>query len=428
MVIRRRGALRYLGLGLVIVWMLVLSACASSSSGSGLRAESSTSTAAPAGGEDLLGPVNAASGEPVKIGFISDGKSSFLDNTIEIRAAEATTKWLNERGGGIAGRPIQLDTCETKGEPATAADCGRQMVQDNVAAVAFKEVTGVEAMWTPLHDAGIPVMGFTSQLPLSADAQSTYILNDSTTAGVQIPLGVAKQVGADKVTVVIIDVPGAADTVKSQAGPAFEEAGIDLEFVRIAPGTADMTSQLSSLASDGTDVAFVVGYDAFCIAAFKGLSQVGYTGSVASIEQCFSDATRTALTPDELEGITLWSPTAIGDTSDPDTQLFAAVMNKYGPGISTTDSAAFATFATLTALHDGLAGLTGDVTPASVNQALKSMPSTPLRAGGNREFRCNGKAVPEFPAVCTRGALVSTLDAQGNPKEYQLVNSSPIPD
>lgn len=404
----------------------VLSSCSESDGDD--RAFGATPTTASAdtpaaNAEDLLGEPNPAEGEPVKIGFVSDGKAAVLDNTIEFTAAEATVEWLNERNGGIGGRPIELVTCESK-DAAAASACGRQMVQERVAAVAFKEITGAELLWQPLHDAGIPVMAFTSQDPLSADAASTFVLTDSTVAGVEVPLAVAKEVGADKATVVIIDVPGAADTVQDAAGPAFEDAGIELAFVRIPPGTADMTSQLSPLASDGTDVAFVVGYDAFCIAAFKGLAQVGYDGRIVSIQQCFSDATSQALTGPELEGIRLWATTTIGDPEDPDTQLFNAVMTEYDPSISTSDDAAFATFALVTALHNGVAGLTGDVTPASIIEALKTMPSTPLHAGAGREFQCGGSAVPEAPANCTAGALVTTLGPDGLPGEYTLVGSS----
>jgi branched-chain amino acid transport system substrate-binding protein len=50
---------------------------------------------------ELLGPEDVASGEPVKLGMVSDGATAAFDNTDEIRAAEATAAFWNEHRGGV---------------------------------------------------------------------------------------------------------------------------------------------------------------------------------------------------------------------------------------------------------------------------------------------------------------------------------------
>lgn len=402
-------------------------ACADDETTSGDEDAPTTTTGETQPAEDLIGPEDPAAGDPIRIGFVSDGESSFVDNSVEGRVADATVEWLNGHRAGIAGRPIELVSCDLLGDPGTAADCGEQLVQDDVVAVVGNEVSTAEAVWQPIHDAGIPMMMFSAQDPLSAATEGTYVMSDPVSSAVDTPLGVAQDADADKMTTIIIDVPGAAETLEGYAGPAFEDAGIDLEFLRVPPGTADMTAQLAPLASDGTDAAFVIGNDSICIAAFNGLRQTGFTGPIASISQCITDATRDAV-GENLEGIAISSTTAVGATSDPAVQLFRAVMEEFATDVDVSLNQSLATFAVVTALHDVLDEIEGDPTPETVIETITSAPEIDLNAGLGRTFRCNGKANEEQPAVCTRGSIVTTLDGEGNPGEYTLAGSSEIPD
>nr|MDT0667319.1 ABC transporter substrate-binding protein [Micromonospora sp. DSM 115978] len=116
--------------------------------------------------------MNQASGEPVKIGVVSDGQSAAIDNSAQFDVANATAAYLNEHKGGIGGRPIELVECETQADPARGADCGNQMVEEGVVAVAVAESGVAESVWQPLADSDIPVMFF--------GAGSSTILSDDT--------------------------------------------------------------------------------------------------------------------------------------------------------------------------------------------------------------------------------------------------------
>ena len=218
--------------------------------------------------------------------------------------ADATAKWLNEHKSGIGGRPIELVTCETQADPARGADCGNQMVEEDVVAVAVGESAVAESVWQPLADANIPAMFFGAGGPaLLADTESTFTLGDPTFGTLQLPIGLAKEKGADKVTAVVIDVPAALHNAQEVAPGLFEEAGIDYELVTVPPGTADMTPQMQSVADGDPGVVFVVGNDSFCISAFNGLKAVGYDGVISGISQCVTDATRDAVPADVLDGM-----------------------------------------------------------------------------------------------------------------------------
>ena len=58
--------------------------------------------------------------------MISDGATQAYDNTDELRAAEAAAEFWNEHRAGVGGRPVEVVTCETGGDPAGGTDCANQ--------------------------------------------------------------------------------------------------------------------------------------------------------------------------------------------------------------------------------------------------------------------------------------------------------------
>ncbi|HEV7759103.1 MAG TPA: ABC transporter substrate-binding protein, partial [Acidimicrobiales bacterium] len=193
---------------------------------------------------DLLGPVDQASGEPVKLGLVSDGSTASFDNTDELRAGQATVEFFNEHRGGVGGRPIELVTCETGGDPAGGTDCANQLVEENVVAVALSQSAVTESVWEPLHQSGIPTMFFqASGEAMQSDTETSFIIFNPLTTFFGLPISVAEDEDSDKIDFVTIDVPQAL-TIFEESGPdVLENAGMDYDLVPVPPGTADMTSQ-----------------------------------------------------------------------------------------------------------------------------------------------------------------------------------------
>lgn len=409
---------RACALVLAAVFAVVAAACESS--------DDATDTG-PAATPDALGTPRAATGTPVKLGFVSEGKASFVDNSVEGASARATVKWLNEYRNGIAGHRIELVECDTEGIQAKATDCASTFVREGVVAVVFNELAVAEELWSVLHTAGIPTMTTAMQGDPPRDPETSFILTDLVAAGVQVPLAVAKEAKTEKASVVVIDVPGAADTYRQLGTALFRDAGIELTIIPIAPGTPDMTAQLAPLAKNGTGMVDVLGDPTFCIAAFNALAQTGYTGRIVTLNPCMSDATREQVDGQTLEHIVMAAPAAIG-VDDPSMRTFYAVIAKYAPTIPHDDPMAVNVFQLVSALQDASTGVdANDVSPSTLIAAIKAMPEKELQAAAGMRYRCNGKAVPESPAICTRGALVTTLNDRGEPASYSVVGSSPIP-
>ncbi|WP_420497635.1 ABC transporter substrate-binding protein [Parafrankia soli] len=415
----RLAALGALG---ALAGSLFLAGCGDSDDSEGGGTAGDTGTAA-----EVLGPVAQAKGDPVKIGIISDGKGPAADLSYEFKVSEATVKYLNEHRSGIAGRPIELVECEALADPAKATDCANRMVEENVAAVVVGSAGAGEQIWEPLHAAHVPVMFYTANGAGSlGDRESTFVLADQFFPLVTLPVKVAKDEGAKKVTAIAIDLPitkGLFQIIR----PQLEQQGLALDVILIPPGTADMTPQMQSIISGDPGIVHVVGSDAFCISAFNGLRAVGYDGPRTAIAHCVSDATREAVPGDFLEGMTITATAPIG-SDDPAIRLFNAVVETYGKDIDVTEAGAAAMYLTVSAFHSALEGITGDITPATVTAKIKAMPEKDLPGATGLRFRCNGKAYPASPSECSRGGLLTTLDEKGRPTTYEAVGVTPIED
>jgi branched-chain amino acid transport system substrate-binding protein len=375
-----------------------------------------------------LGPEDPASGEPVRIGLASDGQTAAFDASSEVTAAQATVDYWNERRGGIGGRPIELVVCETGADPAGGTDCGNQMVEAGVVAVAVGQSTVAESIWEPVHQAGIPTMFLqTNGEAILADAESSFIISNPLTTAFGLPISVAEDQEVDKVAFVVIDVPVALSLFESVGPQILDNAGLDYELVKVPLGTADMTSQMREVVDSGAGVVQVVGYDAFCIAAFQGLGAFGYDGAVTAVSQCITDATRQAIPGDRLQGMYVTSAIALGATDDPTYQQYQAVMDAYGQDVGDVDNnVPMSGYTVIAALATALGGLSGDITPQSVSEAIKAMPDEPLPGGGGVTFRCGGSAMATMPSVCSNQWLRASLDAGGQPAGYEAVDSTDI--
>jgi branched-chain amino acid transport system substrate-binding protein len=378
--------------------------------------------------EDLLGPDDAASGEPVKIGLVSDGATEAFDNSDELRAGQATAEYFNAHQAGIGGRPIELVTCEMGGTPTGATDCANQMINEEVVAVSLSQSAVTEAFWEQVHAAGIPTF-FTqaSGDAIEADEQSSFMVFNPFTTFFGLPIAVAEDESADKIAFVVIDVPQAVEIIEGDGAALLENAGVEYEVVRVPIGTADMTSQMQQVKDSGAGVVQVIGNDAFCIAAFQGLAAVAYDGSITAITQCITDGTREAM-PGGLEGINVLSTLALGATDDPTYELYQAVMTTYGEDVEDIDNLiAMGGYAAVASLATALQDISGDdITTESVIEAIRAMPDSEYPGGGGITYQCGGSADPDIPPVCTNQWLRTELDADGEPTSYSVEDSTAL--
>jgi branched-chain amino acid transport system substrate-binding protein len=423
----RRGRRHRRGLALAALSVLLLAAVACGGDDDDDTSASDSDTTVEGTG-DLLGPENVASGEPIKVGMVSDGATQAFDNTDELRAAQAAAEYYNNHQGGIDGRPIEVVTCETGADPAGATDCANQLVESEVVAVALSQSAVADSVWEPLHAAGIPTLFFqTSTEAMLADTADSFVMVNPLATLYGTPIAAAEAEDTDKLAFVLIDVPQALASFESGAADAIlENAGLEYELIKVPVGTADMTVQMQQVVDADAGVVQIVGNDAFCIAAIQGLNAVGYDGAITLISQCVTDATREAL-PGQLEGISITSTMALGAADDPAYQLYLEVMDTYGEDLDDIENAAaMGGYTVMSSLALALQGISGDVTPATAAETIKGMAESDFPGADGLTFQCGGTAFEPQPAVCSNGSLRATLDADGFPASYEAVDSTDI--
>jgi ABC-type branched-subunit amino acid transport system substrate-binding protein len=424
-----RGALTA---GLALLLVVGSAACGSSSKKSDSATNPTTNSTGTTNPADLLGPVHRATGSPVKVGLLTTGGScSGCTSNYEAPAAQAGVDWLNEYNNGLAGHPITLDVCVDNNDPAKGTDCANQMIRDKAAAVVLGSSGITETEWKILHDTGTPVVNHSATQPaLIQDAKSTFIIYDPEAQTVTLPIAVAKDKGAKKLSLVVVDFPTATDIYKTDATKQkFKDAGLDFTLIPVPLGQADLTPQMQQvIASNPDGVVAIIGSDVTCIPALNALHSLGFQGTLTTISYCITDAMRKAVAGNIVKGVRFGAEAPFGDMSDHSMQQYAAVLDKYAKGkVPVADQPATTVFQSVAAIGLGAAALKGAVTPASVTAAMKSMDNATLPAAGGRVFRCNGKASAEGPAICSVSTVTGTLDSKGKPAGYKVDNNEPIP-
>lgn len=391
---------------------LVASACGSTSKSASSPSSGSTATSAPSA--SALGTPKAATGTPLRVGYITDGQNGSIDNLSEIPAAQAAVKYVNGYLGGVAGHVLSLDVCDDGDTPAGATNCANQMIANKVP-IVLNNVSGQDGtIYAGLSAAGVPMLTYGTSVAAQLTGKLSYILTNSIASSFAGPAVLAQQDGSKKAAAFVIDVPAASGPAKALDPLIYKAAGIPVDVVAIAPGTADMTPQVQAEVSKGVDFIAVLGDVSFCTSVLKAEKSVGFKGTTSLIQQCVASGSSAGI-PGGYAGDKMVTSAAT-TTSDTDVQLYEAAMKQFAPGTAPfANGVTQGGFATVLGFARAMTGLTSAPTSANIESALSTMAPQRLPFGGGGTFQCNGKQVPIAPDICSSGALVATLDSAGNP-------------
>ncbi len=389
----------------VVALGLVAAAC-SSSSKPGATSSTTTSSA-------VFGTPHAATGPTLTVGYITDGQNGSIDNLSEIPAAQAAVKYTNAYLGGIAGDVLALDVCDNGGTPSGATNCANKMIADKVPVVLVNVSAENATIYSALSAAGVPLIEYQTAVAAQLTGKLSYVLTNGLTAFAG-PAKVAQNVGAKRVSQMVINVPGAAGPAQQLDPIIYKNAGIPVDVVPVAPGTPDMTPQVQAEISKGSDFFSVLGDVSFCTSALKAIKTLNFTGHIALIQQCLASGSAAGI-PGGYAGDTMVTIASTSPT-DPDVELYVAAMKEWAPGTGPfANGVTQGGFGTVQAFARAMKTVTLPATSASIESTLKAMPATPLPFGGGGTFQCNGTQVTITPDVCSAGALSATLDTEGNP-------------
>jgi len=205
----------------------------------------SATTEAEGGGE--------ASGEPIKVMVTAPVDTQLPPYPNIPGAAEVYEQWINANGG-VAGRPLDVVTCDNKGEPNEGANCARQAVEEGVVAVVGSFTFDASRIIPVLEEANIAWFG--GCCPLVAQeftSEISYVLG-SLLPGMGAGLGWKMgQDGCENPVVVNIDIP-AGDVAFPATVNAYKVGGGtgEMRIVKIPPVPGDYSAQVAD-ATSGSD-------------------------------------------------------------------------------------------------------------------------------------------------------------------------------
>jgi branched-chain amino acid transport system substrate-binding protein len=398
---------------------LVGAACGSSTKSSATGDAKATSAGSTA---SVLGQPNKATGTPVKVGLISDGKSATIDDTSEISAAQASASYINDYRGGVAGHPIDLVVCQTHQTPAGGTDCATQMVSDKVVAVLYNVSGQGGSIFKGLQGSNIPLIAIGTIDQDTLTKPGAFALANLVASLIAGPAGIARTKGVTRAAVVVIDVPAASGPVKALGPAIYKNAGVALDVVTVPPGTADMTPQIEAELAKKPGQFAVIGDQGFCTSALKAIKTLGYTASIVINPECIAAGTAASI-PGGYAGVTVTTWNSSTEHTTPDYKLYSAAMDTYANG-APQGGVAPGGYMVVRAFADVMAKSTGEITAASVMSAFSSMASpVPFQMGGGTTFQCGTKPVAFLPNVCASQILEGPLDAQGNSSSFQILDT-----
>ncbi|MDL9936578.1 ABC transporter substrate-binding protein [Gordonia sp. ABSL1-1] len=388
-----------------------LTACADDSSDNDVTANAGSTT-------EL--PNNPATGEPIKIGFIS-AEGGAVDVPSVREGGEAAVQYLNNNAGGIGGHKVELVVCKQHEEPTSATKCAQQMVAAKVAAVVSPMGAQGAVMLPIVTGAGIP---YIAQAPVSQAemaAPNSFMLSGGIVAALGGQAQVAARDGVKKVTVLVGDTGDAGAALKALGGMLFKRAGVELDVVTIPLSVADPTPQIQAALAGKPGAVSILGDGRQCISALKVLQTAAPDVAKYLISACLDHKVVEAVGADAVAGGKAFTTVAIG-SDDPSVVLYRSVIAKYAPN---TDPAglAYMGYQVMVALGEVGKSLTGPVTPKAVADAFKQATDVPLPAAPGITFSCNGTAFPPLPALCSRAILVSDVTDTGKLENATVVNN-----
>jgi branched-chain amino acid transport system substrate-binding protein len=353
-----------------------------------------------------------ADGEPITIGMINQENTPGGSFPELSQAVQAGIAFVNEEMGGIDGRPLRLDVCNTKFSAEGSTACGQHFVQAGVPVV----LGGIDVFGNGIDTLDANGVPFVGGIPVSS--QSVRNKNSfqwsGGIAGATVAFAdyAANVVHAESAAIIYGEFGPISDG--ASAGKAtLEKFGVDrVQMVPHPVVSTDLSSPVQVAASSNPDVIFMLEADTGCKGAYDAVHNAGVTATVFYVGACAAPAIVAQAGPEKTEGAIYNVEGPIDpDHPDVDAALYMKVVDQYGDGLDPigAGTVSFRSFMNLYSILRGLGE--DDINPASITRALSSQVDTPSFMG--HPYTCDGEQFPGQPALCSpQQILVEMRDGQ----------------
>lgn len=313
----------------------------------------------------------------------------------EARAgAEAAVAYVNQTQGGVDGRQLELEACQTNGTPESSQSCAQRLVAAQPAAVVGGVDFGAEAAVPVITTAGIPYVTGSPTLIGELRNEGAYAFTGGV-AGDLLAIGqyLIDEQQVRSVGVLHADLPGLLNAAVSAAGDVFRAKQVnDVTLVAEKVDAADFAPALTAALAGDPEALIVVFPAQSCSRILQAAASLGVQAQMYFPGACASPAVVESA-GSVLERTTFaagYTPVpATGGT--PEEQAFREAIP--ADQRSPVSQAAFSSVLNLAAVMD-----TAGTDPASVRTALSQAVDAPNVFA--HPYTCDGLQISLLPSVC----------------------------
>jgi branched-chain amino acid transport system substrate-binding protein len=223
---------------IVVAGSLALTACGGDEGGGG-------------GGGSSSGELT---GDPVLLGSILTITNPAWDNSSVQTVNEAWASYINEELGGIDGRPVQVETCDDRGDPAGTSQCLRNLIDEGVVGFVNNSSLAFGANALPaMEQAGMVNLGGWPITPAEFSSDSNHPTTPGASGSYPSLVVYARLSGAEKLAVVCTNTPAGQGVCDSMKALWESIGGGDYFSTLFDPSAPDFTPVMSQVAGEDPD-------------------------------------------------------------------------------------------------------------------------------------------------------------------------------
>lgn len=222
----------------------------------------------------------AASGDAIRIGFtgVLSGPSAAAGEGI-LEGLELQINRINDEGGLLDGRPIELVIRDHETNPDTAVANIRELIEnEDVVALVGESTTGPLLATAPIaNEAGVPwVVAGGTGTAATQQSDPNYIFRVSLVDNEQTAFAVDEALALGENVALLTDTSGLGQGGRTDLLAAMEEVGVaPVADETFNVGDTDMTAQLSRIQNAGADVIIFWGVGPEAAQIRRGMESLG---------------------------------------------------------------------------------------------------------------------------------------------------------
>jgi branched-chain amino acid transport system substrate-binding protein len=359
--------------------------------------------------DTVLGPLpdrpRPARGEPIRVVMLNQETGpggSFPELSL---AARAAFDFVNQELGGIDGRPVEIEVCDTKFSAEQSLACAQRAVQQQAVAV----LGGIDLFGNGirvLEQNELPYVGGIPVSIASATSPVSFQFSGGTWGAVVAFLEFARRrLDAERVAIIYGEF-GSIENAAKLGERIGRRLGVDVRLVSTPIITTDYVTPMTAALDSDPDAIVALTADVGCVPTFRAAKDLRVRAAVFFTGACAAPKILEAAGREATEGRYFNVEGPINPRRpSPDTALYNMVIERYGRGVP-AQSAGTVTFRAAMNLYMAMRDLGADrLRPAALMEWFRDSRDRPSFTG--HPYTCDGRQLPEQPAMCAPQQIIA---------------------